>query len=428
MWKAILFLSVACFAQPFWDSQNARKIQGRPVASTAPSDGEQLTWDAATGRWIPGAAGGSGSGATAISGLSDLQVTRSSSTVLAIATGKARQGATTTSYSAATATLSGTSASSTAYVYITSGGVLTVGHNGAATVTCSNCTTATGISAFPADALPIATATYTTTTWDVSGITDLRAIPSRENLAAGDGITLSFGASSVTVATDPATVPVYSSGSGAPSASCTQAREFYLDTASSTLYQCTATNTWGAVGGSSLPTQSGNAGKVLETDGSSASWGLNGRVFYVGLTSDTCDDAAPNDPTTLYTFAAGSLEVGDIIEIDVQHQKPTANASATIASVWLAGTNVSGTNSMGTTDAEGWAQNRVIARITSTTEASVIGLRQRSNGSVGGTRTKALAISDISANTLAVGALATTCGGNTVEARAVIKVYKNGSR
>lgn len=187
--------------------------------------------------------------------MTDLQVTRTSSTVLNIAAGSARIGSVTTAYSAATATLSGSVASSTAYVYVSSAGVLTVGHNGAATVTCSGCTTATGVSAFPSDSLPVATATYTSSAWDVSGISDKRAFLSRSPVASGDGIALTYAPTgATTVSTDSATVPRYSTGSGVPSASCTQGRDFYLDTATSTLYQCTATNTWGAVsGGSSAP-------------------------------------------------------------------------------------------------------------------------------------------------------------------------------
>jgi len=140
---------------------------------------------------------GAGSGATSISGLTDLQVTRTSSTLLGIAAGKGRIGEVVTAYSAATATLSGAVASSTAYVYIDAAGVLTVGHNGAATVTCSGCTTATSISAFPTGSQPLATATYTSTAWDVSGITDKRAITSRTVLAAGIGVGITTGAAGV---------------------------------------------------------------------------------------------------------------------------------------------------------------------------------------------------------------------------------------
>lgn len=140
---------------------------------------------------------GSGGGASAVSGMTDLKSTRTSSTVLTVAAGGARIGTVNQSFTEATATLSGTSASSTAYVYISSAGVLVVGHNGASTVTCSGCTTATGVSAFPVDSIPVATATYASALWDVSGVTDKRVLVSRSVLAAGSGITISENAAGV---------------------------------------------------------------------------------------------------------------------------------------------------------------------------------------------------------------------------------------
>lgn len=205
-------------------------------------------------------------GSSSVAAFTDLQVSRTSSTILSIAAGSARIGNVTTAFSAATATLSGSVASSTAYVYVSSAGVLTVGHNGAATITCSGCTTATGVSAFPSDSIPIATATYTSSTWDTSGVTDRRAQLSGSPVASGNGIALTYAPTgAATVSTDSATVPRYSTGSGAPSANCTQGRDFYLDTATSTLYQCTATNTWGAVG-----TAAGSLGRYYP-------WGLQGQ-------------------------------------------------------------------------------------------------------------------------------------------------------
>lgn len=354
---------------------------------------------------IPAAAGGSPGGATAVSGLSDLKVTRNSDTVLAVAGGSARRGATTTAYSAATATLSGTVATSTAYVYVTAGGTLTVGHNGAATVTCSGCTTATGISAFPADAIPLATATYTSTAWDVSGITDLRAIPSRENLAAGDGISLGFTASGVTASTDSATVPRYSTGSGVPAAACTQGRDFYLDTAAAQLYQCTATNTWAAVGGlDSAPYM---------------------RVLYAGNTADVCSGSV----VTIYEVPANALDADDIVEIEAQHFKSGTTATPSV-SIFIEATNASGANAMGSTATEAYAQNRVIARIASTTSTRTLGLRQRSNSSVGGTYNSSITVDTTSSTGFTIGAQATSCGApaETVSAQVIVKVYKNGAR
>lgn len=137
--------------------------------------------------------GGGGGGATSISGLTNLQVTKTSSTVLGIAAGSAGISSVVTAYSAATGTISGSTASSTAYVYIDTSGVLTIGHNGATTITCVNCTTVTGITAFPAGSQPLAIATYTSNVWDTS-ITDLRVLSGNFVPLAGSGISLTYQA------------------------------------------------------------------------------------------------------------------------------------------------------------------------------------------------------------------------------------------
>ena len=76
-------------AQVFWGSDNARRIQGKPVAATAPADGQTWVFDGATGTWRPqappsgsgtvnsGTAGRVayyGSSGTAVSGTSNLFV------------------------------------------------------------------------------------------------------------------------------------------------------------------------------------------------------------------------------------------------------------------------------------------------------------------------------------------------------------------
>jgi hypothetical protein len=169
--------------------------------------------------WI--SLGGAAGGATSISGLTDLQVTRTSSTVLNIAAGSARIGSVVVAFSAATATLSGASASSTAYAYVDSTGTIIVGHNGATTVTCSGCTTVTGVTSFPVTSLPIATATYTSAAWDVSGITDKRPILSRGIDAAGTGISLTVDAAGVQTITNTVAGSTVGKGTFASRPSCT---------------------------------------------------------------------------------------------------------------------------------------------------------------------------------------------------------------
>ena len=62
-----------------------------------------------------------------------------------------------------------------AYIYVSTGQVLTVGTT-SQVVTCTNCTAVTGVSAFPADSVPLWNWTSTSGVWDVSGGLDQRTI------------------------------------------------------------------------------------------------------------------------------------------------------------------------------------------------------------------------------------------------------------
>ncbi len=81
----------------------------------------------------------------------------------------------TTQYSLTTATRTAviSSGSDTAYIYISSAGVLTVGTN-TQTVTCTGCTAVTGVTSFPADSIALWTWTSTTGTWDTTGGTQTK--------------------------------------------------------------------------------------------------------------------------------------------------------------------------------------------------------------------------------------------------------------
>jgi len=52
---ALLCAAPFVFAQPWFDSGNAKKIQGRPVSATAPTNGETLVYNSTTKTWGPGA-------------------------------------------------------------------------------------------------------------------------------------------------------------------------------------------------------------------------------------------------------------------------------------------------------------------------------------------------------------------------------------
>lgn len=184
---------------------------------TAASAGSNLYLCTGTNTWTQ--VTGGGGGATSLTQLTDLKVTRTSSTVITIASGRpGNNNYACPVLSAATATLSGTTGNSTAYIYTDNACNLIVGHAGASTVTCSGCTTATGVSSFLGK--PIATATYSNNggspNWDVSGVTDYRQIFSGFNLSAGTGISLTTDATGNVTVTNTGTTSAVSIGWHSP--------------------------------------------------------------------------------------------------------------------------------------------------------------------------------------------------------------------
>ena len=221
------------------------KIQNRAVASTTPSDGQTLVWSTANNQWQPGTISGSGSGATMASGLGDLRVDRTSATMLTIGANcsstqpcNVRYGATvyriTTS---ATVTLA--SGSGTAFIYLTPGGTLTVGHN--VSLSCTNCTAVSGVTAYPTDSLPLWRIDAVSGAWDSSGGLDYRAFLSTKTVTAGTGVVASESNGQTTVAVDTAVVGLRVAVPGSAAAACT-AGQWAAD--SSYYYLCVATNTW----------------------------------------------------------------------------------------------------------------------------------------------------------------------------------------
>ena len=171
-------------------------VVGETAFKSDATAGQNLFGCTATNTWTQQAGG---SAATSLSGLTDLQASRTSSSVLTLAAGNAKIGSSTSAFSAATGTLSGTSDSGTTYVYVSSAGTLTMGHNESWTLTCSGCTTATGISAFPAGSIPLATWTVTATAWDVGGGVDFRAINSVDRPITSTTLTVSTTATGTTI-------------------------------------------------------------------------------------------------------------------------------------------------------------------------------------------------------------------------------------
>jgi hypothetical protein len=196
-------------------SATVKGIQGQPVGSTYPSNGQALVWSSSAGAWQPANVSGGGGGATMAYQLGDLLAVRTSSTVLTIGAGctstspcNVRFGYQVFSIlTSATATLSGSN-SGTAYIYVNGSGSLVIGNN--LTVTCSaGCIQQTGITSFPANVLPIYIWTATNGTWDTSGGRDQRAFLSSKVLAGGQGIIITEAPGQSTLAVDNGVIPTY---------------------------------------------------------------------------------------------------------------------------------------------------------------------------------------------------------------------------
>lgn len=63
-------------------------------------------------------------------------------------------------------------------------------------------------------------------------------------IIGGVGITCVQNTDDVTCTADTAVIPFYSTGAGAPSATCTEGQRIYLDTTGDNLYYCSGTDTW----------------------------------------------------------------------------------------------------------------------------------------------------------------------------------------
>lgn len=126
--------------------------------------------------------------------------TRTSSTVLTVASGKARIGAKEYDVAGGTLTVSG-SGNGTYYLYIDSSGVLTLGHNTATpTITPSGITVNAALpSGFPVESVPLYVFSVTSAQWDVT-LTDKRAVLSGGvKITAGTNITLTKTVDEVTI-------------------------------------------------------------------------------------------------------------------------------------------------------------------------------------------------------------------------------------
>ena len=184
---------------------------GQMLFLTSAPAGSNVFGCAAPNIWtLESGGGGSGAGGVA-SQLGDFLTTRTNSTTLTIG---AACGATTPCnvryggqvYSFVTGGVATVIAGTgTAYIYVSSSGVLTVGHN--LTLTCSiGCTAVGGVTSFPLDAIPLFIWTSTGGAWDATGGADERAFLSSQLLVAGAGIQLTQSPGQNIVLTDPTVV------------------------------------------------------------------------------------------------------------------------------------------------------------------------------------------------------------------------------
>jgi len=220
-------------------------VTGQMFFLTAAPGGSNLYGCTAANIWSL-ESGGSGSGATSARQLADFLVTRTSPTTLAIGAAcsastpcNIRFGSQVYSFATGgTATISG--GSGVAYIYISSGGVLTVGHN--VTAICpSGCAAQGGVTSFPLDAIPLFTWTASNGTWDAAGGVDRRAFLSSQILAVGAGLQLVQTAGQNTVAADPSVVGMRVAKPTTSTSACVTGT-WAAD--SSFYYICVNTNSW----------------------------------------------------------------------------------------------------------------------------------------------------------------------------------------
>lgn len=191
-------------------------------------------------------------GSAVTSGLG-LQTTRVSDTSLVIGDGcstfsrcNVRFGSVTYSITSS-ATISLVSGSGTAFLYVTPTGSLVVASSNLS-LSCSTCLAQTGVSAFPADSIPLASWTATSGVWDLNGGADWRAALSASRVAAGIGFTETLSAGNWILGADPALIPLRAPAPATASSTCA-AGAWALD--ASFVYFCVQDNQWKRTGVSS---------------------------------------------------------------------------------------------------------------------------------------------------------------------------------
>jgi hypothetical protein len=207
--------------------------------NSAPA-GSNLYFCLAANVWVlQGSSGGSGSSstldslATSVNGpVLTIGSSCSSSTPCNVRVGSVVYAITNT----ATATLQG--GTGTAYVYVTSGGTLTVGHN--LTLACTAlCSAVYGITGFPADSFPLAIWPASSGTWGTG--TDVRAPYDRDLVTTSSGLVGTLTQGILTVSADPSVVSLRVAVPASSTAACNSGA---WATDGNFYFLCIAANTW----------------------------------------------------------------------------------------------------------------------------------------------------------------------------------------
>ena len=222
-------------------------LRNRTISTATPTNGQVLSWNKSANVWEPQTFASSGGGGFQ----APFQTTFVSASALSIGTGcnagnpcTARFGNTSYQFVAAvTATIS--AGTGTAYVYISAGGSLTVGHS--MTLTCSmGCTALSGVTSFPVDSIPLYTWTASSNgQWDSNGGTDWRSVISTKNITAGVGLVGASVGGATTMSLDTAVVGLRVAVPSSSTASCTSG--FWAADANF-FYICQASNSWRRLG------------------------------------------------------------------------------------------------------------------------------------------------------------------------------------
>jgi hypothetical protein len=96
----------------------------------------------------------------------------------------------------------------TAYVYFTSVGTLTIGHN-LTLSTSAGCAAQSGVSNFPPGSIPLYTWSAVSGAWNTTGGQDYRAMLATKGISTGTGLMAVDSATSTTISLDTVVVPTY---------------------------------------------------------------------------------------------------------------------------------------------------------------------------------------------------------------------------